>query len=212
MQSVRTESTTALVGDTILVWGGSDVPWGKDAFLCTLDVNTWAWSVVKAVGDPPLGLARPQSALVGRHFIVYGGATTDTWNKRTDTNDVHVLDTVTWSWKPATVVDQNPPKLRYPTVNVVAGKIVLLGGSTYSGNDFVIADGVHVMRHEMERAVVIDSQAVGATETEGDDGRIRIRPHGEAVLEFPAVGGVDDVDTGVDVLVSDRGVLGTATG
>src|SRR4051794_11125550 len=62
--------------------------------------------------------------------------------------------------------------------------------------------------HQGQTAIIIGLKLRGAVEREGDPARVGTRLEVEVVLELMLIGAVvDDVDSGVDSLVLDAGVL-----
>lgn len=117
--------TTAVVGDTLYIFGG--IYHGNATnTLYMLNTGNLTWTPLKASGNPPSPRCDHACTVAGEKFYIMGG----TGGKKLWYNDLHVFDTVTLRWEAVNVQGHKPHTRSLHTLCAHHSKdIYLFGGS-----------------------------------------------------------------------------------
>ncbi|KOO29923.1 kelch repeat [Chrysochromulina tobinii] len=142
--SPRYYHCACLARGSLLVLGGNDGITSLED-LHALNTESWTWSQPLANGTPPSARCGASGTLVNKLFFVVGGVGDVPLNDPTaaaaELNDVHVLDTESWTWWRPEVSPPLPP-IAYHAACLTADKIFFFGGSTRDAlyNDVLVMD------------------------------------------------------------------------
>ncbi|KAJ7386387.1 hypothetical protein OS493_008511 [Desmophyllum pertusum] len=117
--------TTAIVGDTLYIFGGIYRGNATNA-LYMLNTGNLTWTPLKASGNPPSPRCDHACAVAGEKFYIMGGS----GGEKLWYNDIHVFDTVTLRWDAVKVQGHQPHARSLHTICAHHSKdMYLFGGS-----------------------------------------------------------------------------------
>ncbi|OMJ82808.1 hypothetical protein SteCoe_16405 [Stentor coeruleus] len=93
----RAHSTASLIRGKVYIFGGyGGVQYQRKAFndIHTLDINTWQWAKIEAIGQLPEPRLGHVSCVINSSIIIFGGC-----SNNTQFNNCHLFDTNSNEWK-----------------------------------------------------------------------------------------------------------------
>ncbi|KAL9951132.1 hypothetical protein ACROYT_G043743 [Oculina patagonica] len=117
--------TTAVVGDTLYIFGGI-YRGNATNVLYMLNTGNLTWTPLQASGNPPSPRCDHACTVAGEKFYIMGGS----GGEKLWYNDMHVFDTVTLRWEAVNVQGHRPHARSLHTICAHQSKdIYLFGGS-----------------------------------------------------------------------------------